>query len=256
MNKSTKITIIIKFAITLFITYLILFKRDVGSLIYHIGNFFVDGNYIFGLISLVNITLLYILTIHNLTFNNKSLKNLKYFLLFPDIILVTINLILGIYIRTIHYNMPFALAQSEFIILACGSAFVYYAMSIILTLFFSKTKDYKENVIPAELKINNNPLFFTGRIERKPYFITKFAIFIICLTILTIFNTFIKNELLIFILIPILSSIFFILNLFAANKRLHDIKWHPLLLIIWAIPFLGLTIGLPLFFIKTKQNDK
>ena len=53
-----------------------------------------------------------------------------------------------------------------------------------------------------------------------------------------------------------LSSIFFILSLFAVNKRLQDIKWHPLLLIIWAVPFLGLTIGLPLFFIKTKQNDK
>ena len=146
-------------------------------------------------------------------------------------------------------------AQSKFIILACGSAFVYYVISTILMLFISKTENNIENISNTELKINNNPLSFSGKIGRKAYFITKFLIFAICLMIYIISSTYKNTELLIFSL-AFSRFIFFTFSLFAANKRLQDIKWNPLFLIIWAVPFLGLSIGIPLFFVKTKSLSK
>ena len=255
MNKLILAAITIKSIISIFITYLIHFNGNAGSLIHYIGNFLVAGNYIIGLVSLVNITLLYIVMVYSLTFNNKLLKNLKYFLLIPDIVLVMINLVLGIYIGAVHNHMPLADAQSKFIILACGSAFVYYVISTILMLFISKTENNIENISNTELKINNNPLSFSGKIGRKAYFITKFLIFAICLMIYIISSTYKNTELLIFSL-AFSRFIFFTFSLFAANKRLQDIKWNPLFLIIWAVPFLGLSIGIPLFFVKTKSLSK
>lgn len=255
MNKLIIPAISIKSIISIFITYLILFNGNAGSLIHYIGYFLVAGNYIIGLVSLVNITLLYIVMMHNLTFHNMLLKNLKYFLLIPDIVLVIINLLLGIYIGAVHNHMSLADAQSKFIILACGSAFVYYLISIILMLFISKTQKNMENISDSEIKNNNNPLAFSGKIGRKPYFITKFFILITCFMVNVIASAY-QNTELFMILLQFSYFIFFAISLFAANKRLKDINWNPLLLIIWSIPFLGLTIGVPLFFVKTKQINK
>lgn len=77
MNKLIIPAISIKSIISIFITYLILFNGNAGSLIHYIGNFLVAGNYIIGLVSLVNITLLYIVMMHNLTFHNMLLKNTR-----------------------------------------------------------------------------------------------------------------------------------------------------------------------------------
>ena len=255
MNKLIIPAITIKSIISLFITYLILFRGDAGSLIHGIGTFLVNGNYIIGLVSLLNITLLYIVVMYNLTFNNKLLKKLKFLLLIPDIVLVLINLIGGIYIGTIYNLMPLADAQSKFVILAGGSAFVYYVISIILMLFVSKIENNIEYISNMELEINNNPLSFSGTIGRKAYFITKVLIFATCLIINIISSTYKNTGLLIFSL-AFSYFIFFTFSLFAASKRLQDIKWSPLFIIIWAVPFLGLSIGIPLFFVKTKSLSK
>ena len=91
--------------------------------------------------------------------------------------------------------MSLADAQSKFIILACGSAFVYYLISIILMLFISKTQKNMENISDSEIKNNNNPLAFSGKIGRKPYFITKFFILITCFMVNVIASAYQNTEL-------------------------------------------------------------
>ena len=103
-----------------------------------------------------------------------------------------------------------------------------------------------ENISDSEIKNNNNPLAFSGKIGRKPYFITKFFILITCFMVNVIASAY-QNTELFMILLQFSYFIFFAISLFAANKRLKDINW---------IPFLGLTIGVPLFFVKTKQINK
>ena len=108
--------------------------------------------------------------------------------------------------------------------------------------------------IKEVININNNPIFFTGRIERKIYFITKSILY----AILTIILLFVKQsniEIATTISGAVLTQIIFILSFFAASKRLRDIKWSQWLLLIWLIPIFGGIIGLPLLFVKSKFSN-
>lgn len=208
----------------------------------------VAGNYIIGLSALLNATLLYVVILHNIFAGYKSLLKIKRTLLFGDIILVIINLVLGVYIFSTYYRMPLPDAQSKFVILAAGSAVVYYIMSLILALLVTK------NQIQTNLdyKMNNNPLSFQGKIGRLPYFITKFSLLIIFVLIGIVVALCNQPEYLV-VLGAIFTFVFFTIGLFAANKRLRDINWDQWLLLVWAIPCLGLFIGIPLLFIKSRR---
>ena len=52
----------------------------------------------------------------------------------------------------------------------------------------------------------------------------------------------------------IILQIVSVLAFYAASKRLRDIQWSQWLLLIWAIPFVGLIVGIPLLFVKSKIN--
>ena len=52
----------------------------------------------------------------------------------------------------------------------------------------------------------------------------------------------------------IILQIVFVLAFYAASKRLRDIQWSQWLLLVWAIPFVGLIVGIPLLFVKSKIN--
>ena len=53
----------------------------------------------------------------------------------------------------------------------------------------------------------------------------------------------------------IVLQIVFVVAFYAASKRLRDIQWSQWLLLPWAIPFVGLIVGIPLFFVKSKFNS-
>lgn len=134
--------------------------------------------------------------------------------------------------------------------------FLYIVSTIIVLIFLKKFRASKVVNPIAEAIINKNPFLFTGRITRLQYFITKL---IICILIfLTIFCEKVLNNidgiLLFYLQLPIFLIII-VLSLFAASKRLRDIQWSQWLLIVWAIPYIGLVIGIPLLFVKSKINN-
>lgn len=253
IKKSSTVLISIKVLLSLFITYLIVFKGDAGTLVYSIGSFLVGGNYIVGLFSLASATLLYILAMYNLTVNYKSLIKLKQILLVFDICLVIISLLLGTFIASAVNKMVYADAISKFVILTTGAAIVYYITSLIVVLLLPKIQKIEDNT-PLDCLTNNNPVTFTGRIERLPYLITKICTLVIFLINLFIIKFFSQLEYTV-IFIVITLFIYFLVGLFAASKRLRDIKWSQWLLLIWIIPFFGLIIGLPLLFVKGKYTN-
>ena len=240
----------LKILLSLFITYLILFKGDAGFLIHGIGAFFVGGNYIIGLSSLANITVFYILALYNLTLNCTSLTKFKNNLLIFDLILVITNIVLSTFIACTYSQMPLQDAISKYIILSVGAATVYYAMSILV--IWVKLKSQNNSSTDVILNINNNPFSFTGKIHRGSYLITKAIILLFFLIADLILKSY-KSEYIIMLQVLLLLLIFLV-SLFAASKRLRDIKWKQWLLIIWAIPYIGLCIGLPLLIIKSKQD--
>ena len=249
-DKINVILLGLKILLSLFITYLILFKGDAGFLIHGIGAFFVAGNYIIGLSSLTVITVFYILTLYNITLNYKLLTKFKNNLLIFDLILVITNIVLSTFIACTYSQMPLQDAISKYIILSVGAATVYYAMSILV--IWVKLKSQNNSNTDAILNINNNPFSFTGKINRGSYLITKTIILLFFLIADLILKSY-KSEYIIMLQVLLLLLIFLV-SLFAASKRLRDIKWKQWLLIIWAIPYIGLCIGLPLLIIKSKQD--
>ena len=250
-TKLTNIALSIKLFIAFSITWLILFKGNAGYIIHNIGVFTHGGNCFSGLARLLEVTLLYIVVLYGLYANYSPLLKIKNFLLYSDIILVITNLILGTYIHSTYYRMPLADAECKFVILALGSAFVNYLMGIVVSLLILKTQNQTEEVTEFNLIKNNNPLSFKGRMERLPYFITKLALFMLSSIIIVIYY---QKEYMV-IVEAILLFLMFTFGLFAASKRLRDIKWSQLFLIVWAIPIFGIVISLPLFFVKTKQQN-
>ncbi len=249
-DKINLILLGLKIVLSLFITYLILFKGDAGFLIHGIGAFFVGGNYIIGLSSLANITVFYILALYNLTLNCTSLTKFKNNLLIFDLILVIINIVLSTFIACTYYQMPFQDAISKYIVLSAGATTIYYLMSLLVMLV--KLKMQNNSSTDIDLDINNNPFSFTGKIGRCSYLITK--VVILFLFFMTVFILKLCNFEYTVILLALLLFLIFSASLFTASKRLRDIKWKQWLLIIWAIPVIGLCIGLPLLVIKSKQD--
>ena len=100
---------------------------------------------------------------------------------------------------------------------------------------------------------NKNPFSFTGIINRLQYVITKLVLFI--MVSIPVFYKSINNqvdEMQFMILQSAVIQIVFILAFYAASKRLRDIQWNQWLLLVWAIPFIGLGVGIPLLFVKSK----
>lgn len=249
-DKINVILLGLKILLSLFITYLILFKGDAGFLIQGIGTFFVGGNYIVGLSSLASITVFYILALYNLTLNCKSLIKIRNSLFVFDLILVITDLVLAIFIACGYSQMQLQDAISKYIILSVGASTVYYAMSILV--IWVKLKSQNISSTDVILNINNNPFSFTGKIGRCSYLITKTIILLFFVLSYLILKCY-KSEYMVILLAPFLFLVFSA-SLFAASKRLRDIKWKQWLLIIWAIPYIGLCIGLPLLIIKSKQD--
>ncbi len=249
-DKINVILLGLKILFNLFITYLIMYKGDAGFLIHGIGAFFIGGNYIVGLSSLANITVFYILALYNLTLNCKSLTKFKNNLLIFDLILVIINVVLSTFIACTRYQMPLQDAISKYIILSVGAATVYYMMSTFIIWVRAKMQNNPGKDI--DLDINNNSFSFTGKIGRCSYLITKAVI--LFLFLMTVFILKYYDSEYVVILFALLLSLVFSVSLFAASKRLRDINWKQWLLIIWAIPVIGLCIGLPLLIINSKQD--
>jgi|GEM_PF-5669311 membrane protein len=194
---------------------------------------------------------------YNLTINYTELRRLKQFLIIFDGTLVAVNLILGCFIASAFNQMPFDDAISKFIVLATGAAIIYYSISLAITLLISKLQNKQDNVL-SNFDENNNPFTFTGRIARKPYLITKFsmsAIFLLATSVIKHMNLAEYSIIFPALIIFIATFIAFAVGLIAASKRLRDVQWSQLFLIIWAIPFIGLIIGVPLLFMGSKQSD-
>ena len=120
----------------------------------------------------------------------------------------------------------------------------------------AEEKDRVKHTGVKELMCNKNPLSFIGTINRLPYFITKLALFVIA-SIPVIYKSMSNHldEIQFMFFQAIILQIVFVLAFYAASKRLRDIQWSQWLLIIWAIPYVGLVIGFPLLFVKSKIND-
>ena len=255
MKNLEKGLILVKVLFSLFISYLVIFKGDAGFLVNSIGNFIIAGNYIVGLIFTATILAIYPLLLHNLTFTKISLCSLKNKLLAFDITLILTNAIISIFVSTKVYQMPLADAQSKYGILTAGTTILFILSTIILLAILRKLDAEAPN--SKEITCNKNPLSFTGKISRFPYFITKLiitilavAFAIICSVMLNPINRF-ETVMCQSIILPIM----FLLGLYAASKRLRDIRWSQWLLIIWAIPYIGLTIGIPLLLVKSKIDN-
>ena len=120
----------------------------------------------------------------------------------------------------------------------------------------AEEKDRVKHTGVKELMCNKKPLSFIGTINRLPYFITKLVLFIMA-SIPAIYKS-INNQVdeMHFIILQFLVlQIVFVLAFYAASKRLRDIQWSQWLLLVWAIPFVGLIVGLPLLFVKSKINS-
>ena len=106
------------------------------------------------------------------------------------------------------------------------------------------------------INMNNNPLSPVGRIERLPYLLTKFGLivtYVAAQMCMSYYKTLNNNSL--FYVYIALMLLFLIAGIFAASKRLRDIKWSQWCLLIWLIPILGIVVGAPLLFIKSKYDQ-
>ena len=254
MNKIEKSLVVVKAVFSLLISYLVIFKGDAGSLVNAIGSFIVAGNYIIGLIYTITILAIYPLLLHNLTFNLVKLNALKNKLLTFDIIVIFANFIISIFINNKIYNKPIEMAQMDSVILTAGTVILFVLMTIILLAILKKL----DTEVPSsnELMCNKNPLSFTGTINRLPYFITKLILFV--MVSIPVFYKTINNqidEMQFMFLQFVVLQIVFVIAFYAASKRLRDIQWSQWLLILWAIPFVGLIVGIPLLFVKSKINN-
>ncbi len=257
MNKlkinSINMLIVIKTILSIFITYLILSKGDAGIIINNIGNFIVSGNGLVGLTMLLSIFALCPAIVYNFTQINNNLQKISNSLLCFDGILICVNLFFGILYNIKFLNMPIADAFAKFIILANGSAVIYILMTICVLLLIKYLSHIENEEIEDKIKINNIPLCFNGRIERKPYFITKTIFYIFLITIGFIKQQYSKDMFDLYEIIYLISmQVIFILSFYTASKRLRDIKWSQWFLVLWSIPILGICIGLPLIFVKGK----
>ncbi len=253
MNKIEKALVAVKIIFSLFISYLVVFKGDAGSLVNAIGNFIVRGNYIVGLISTITILAIYPLLLNNLTFNLVKLNALKNKLLIFDIVVILVNFAMSIFINNKIYQMPLEDALSKYGILTAGTTVLFIILTIIILAILKKLSTDVSSL--KELICNKNPLSFTGTINRLPYFITKLVLFVMA-SIPAFYKT-MNNQIdviqFMFFQIIILQIVF-VLAFYAASKRLRDIQWSQWLLLIWAIPFVGLIVGIPLLFVKSKIN--
>lgn len=253
MNKIEKALVAVKIIFSLFISYLVLFKGDAGSLVNAIGNFIVSGNYIVGLIYTITILAIYPLLLNNLTFNLVKLNALKNKLLIFDIVVILVNFAMSIFINNKIYQMPLEAAQATCAILTAGTTVLFIILTIIILAILKKLSTDVSSL--KELICNKNPLSFTGTINRLPYFITKLVLFVMA-SIPAFYKT-MNNQIdviqFMFFQIIILQIVF-VLAFYAASKRLRDIQWSQWLLLIWAIPFVGLIVGIPLLFVKSKIN--
>ena len=253
MNKIEKALVAVKIIFSLFISYLVLFKGDAGSLVNAIGNFIVRGNYIVGLISTITILAIYPLLLNNLTFNLVKLNALKNKLLIFDIFVILVNFAMSIFINNKIYHMPLEDARATCAILTVGTTVLFIILTIIILAILKKLSTDVSSL--KELICNKNPLSFTGTINRLPYFITKLVLFVMA-SIPAFYKT-MNNQIdviqFMFFQIIILQIVF-VLAFYAASKRLRDIQWSQWLLLIWAIPFVGLIVGIPLLFVKSKIN--
>ena len=254
MNKIEKALVAVKIVFSLFVSYLIIFKGDAGSLVNAIGNFIVNGNYIIGLISTITILAIYPLLLHNLTCNVSHLKLLKNKLLTFDIAIIFANFAISIFISNKIYQMPLEDALPKYGILTAGTTVLFIILTIITLAILRKLSANVSSL--KELICNKNPLGFTGTINRLPYLITKLVLFVIA-SVPAFYKT-INNQIdeMHFIILQFLIlQIVFVLAFYAASKRLRDIQWSQWLLLPWAIPFVGLIIGIPLLFVKSKINN-
>lgn len=248
------LSILIKAILSLLITYLILLKGDAGIVINNIGNFIVSGNCFVGLVILVSIFALYPAIIYNFTNVNKNLQKIGNFLIGLDGILVSMNLCLGILYNVRFLDIPISDAFAKFIILANGSAIVYILITICALLFIKYIICKENEQSQDNLKVNNIPLYFEGRIERMPYIITKIIFYVFLIIIGFLKQHYSKDMFDIYAVAYLISAqVIFVLSFYAASKRLRDINWSQWLLVLWSIPIVGICIGLPLLFIKRKQ---
>ena len=252
--NNISVSIFIKVILSLLITYFILFKGDAGIIINNIGNFIVSGNGFVGLVMLISILALYPAVIFNFTSVNNNLQKIGNSLIGFDLILTCINLCLGILYDVKFLDMPIADAFAKFIILANGSAIVYILITVC-TLLFIKYFICKDNTQPQDnIKINNLPLYFSGRIERIPYIVTKIIFYLFLIIIGFMKQHYSKDMFDVYAIAYYISiQVIFVLSFYTASKRLRDIKWSQWFLILWSIPILGISVGLPLLFIKSKH---
>lgn len=254
MCKIGKALVIVKIIFSLFISYLVILKGDAGSLVNAIGNFIVNGNCFIGLILTVTILAICPLLLHNLTFNAAKLNSLKNKLLTFDIFVIFVNFILSIFISTKLSQMPLQDALSRTGILIAGITVLFIILTIALLAILKKIEP--EVIISNKLIYNKNPFCFTGVISRLPYFITKLVLFVMVISpdfYKTMNNQI--DEMQFIIIQSIVLQIVFVVAFYAASKRLRDIQWSQWLLLPWAIPFVGLIVGIPLFFVKSKSNN-
>ena len=150
--------------------------------------------------------------------------------------------------------MPLENAQATCAILTAGTTILFILSTLILLAILKKL--YAETTISKELVCNNNPLSFTGKISRLSYFVVKLALFVIA-SIPVIYKSMNNqiDEIQFMFFQVIILQIVFVLAFYAASKRLRDIQWSQWLLIIWAIPYVGLLIGTPLLLIKSKIDN-
>ena len=109
------------------------------------------------------------------------------------------------------------------------------------------------------LKINNNPLMFSGRIGRLIYFITTFSAYLLAAGINYLTKTFYSTSLIIPLFIVGLT-VLLIIPFFAAIKRLRDINvsiWFALLLFIPYVSIIGhiLLICIKSYYDKVPLED-
>lgn len=254
MNKLEKVLTILKIIISLYISYLVLFKGDAGALVNTLGNVIVGGNCVMGLCTIIVIFAIYPVLLYNLLLNQTNLQSKKNKLLVFDIVLVFVNAILGIYIGNHINQMPIEDALSKYAVLTAGSAVIYILLTTTVLLIQKKFVSKESKQTEVELKENKNPFLFIGRIGRLPYFLTKFYLVLLVLLISVICKTCCQATdrfVTVYLLTMFMLSVF-VLYFYAASKRLRDIKWSQWLLLIWVIPFVGLFVGIPLLFVKSK----
>lgn len=254
MSGLEKVLVGIKVLFSLFISYLIIFKGDAGILVNSMGNFIISGNCMVGLILMFVIFAIYPLLLYNISFNRANLSVLKNKLLIFDTVLILINVFASIFISHKLYQMPLLYAQLKYGILIFGST-ILYVLSTILVLMILRKLIYKVE-INCESNINNNPIAFVGKIQRLPYFITKLLLlfFLIIPFVFKQINPQL-DEMQCLIIQIMVSSIVLVVAFYAASKRLRDVQWSQWLLLVWVIPYVGLVVGIPLLFVKSKIVD-